>query len=282
MQTALYLNGVYEDVLDELLAAQRRHSGPHFLQPYSSHAIARLKKNKPTRSSPTTLYISTTKALDCVTYVGKIVEWLDKRTLEPAELDRLNAQLREFQPGEKEIYLHYDGKPCVNLMLVSELAKLNERVPVSCFMKVGNMQPLQRRSRAGGWAYVLELPDWVGASPTRVAEDVDRELDAEVSRALQDTSSARRARLLAASPKPETIKVISRAFCRNPDVIAEVLSRAAGKCETCGRDAPFVRKSSGTPYLEVPHEIPLGQGGDDTVENAVALCPNCHREEHFG
>lgn len=38
MQIALYLNGVYEDVLDELLAAQQRHPGPHFLQPYSSNA----------------------------------------------------------------------------------------------------------------------------------------------------------------------------------------------------------------------------------------------------
>lgn len=252
------------------------------MQPYSSHAIARLKKNKPTRSSPTTLYISTTKSLDCVAYVGKIVEWLDKRTLEPAELDRLNAQLREFQPGEQEVYLHYGGKTCVNLLLVSELTRLDEPVPVSCLMKVGNMQPLQRRSRAGGWAYVLELPDWVGDSSTRMAEDVDRELDAQVARSLQESSSARWARLLAANPKPETIKVISRAFRRNPDVIAEVLSRADGMCERCARDAPFFRKSSGSPYLEVHHQIPLAQGGDDTVENAVALCPNCHREEHFG
>jgi hypothetical protein len=28
--------------------------------------------------------------------------------------------------------------------------------------------------------------------------------------------------------------------------------------------------------------VPLARGGEDTVENAVAVCPNCHREAHFG
>jgi len=26
----------------------------------------------------------------------------------------------------------------------------------------------------------------------------------------------------------------------------------------------------------------LAEGGKDTVENAAALCPNCHKEAHFG
>jgi len=69
---------------------------------------------------------------------------------------------------------------------------------------------------------------------------------------------------------------------RNPDVIAEVLERANGICEYCGNPAPFNRASDGTPYLEIHHKKPLSQGGDDSVENAVALCPNCHREDHFG
>ena len=38
----------------------------------------------------------------------------------------------------------------------------------------------------------------------------------------------------------------------------------------------------GTPYLEVHHKIPLAKDGEDTIENAEALCPNCHREKHFG
>lgn len=37
-----------------------------------------------------------------------------------------------------------------------------------------------------------------------------------------------------------------------------------------------------SPYLEVHHIIFLAQGGDDTVDNAEALCPNCHRRKHYG
>ncbi|TOJ58505.1 hypothetical protein CGI36_22670 [Vibrio parahaemolyticus] len=28
--------------------------------------------------------------------------------------------------------------------------------------------------------------------------------------------------------------------------------------------------------------MPLKDGGSDTVENVKALCPNCHREAHYG
>ncbi|AWV01316.1 hypothetical protein DM992_11800 [Burkholderia sp. JP2-270] len=53
-------------------------------------------------------------------------------------------------------------------------------------------------------------------------------------------------------------------------------------CGGCGKPAPFQRKSTGRPYLEVHHVLPLAQGGHDTVANAIALCPNCHREQHYG
>ncbi len=81
---------------------------------------------------------------------------------------------------------------------------------------------------------------------------------------------------------PKKIWVTSPVFQRNPYVIVRTLQRAKGFCESCGSAAPFVRKSDGTPYLEVHHKIPLAQGGDDTYENTVALCPNCHRKMHFG
>jgi hypothetical protein len=81
---------------------------------------------------------------------------------------------------------------------------------------------------------------------------------------------------------PKKIWVTSPAFQRNPYVIVRTLQRAKGFCECCGSTAPFTRKSDGTPYLEVHHKTPLAQGGDDTYENTVALCPNCHRQMHFG
>lgn len=82
--------------------------------------------------------------------------------------------------------------------------------------------------------------------------------------------------------KPKKIKVFLEIYERNPDVIAETLFRANGICERCQKPAPFSRKSNNTPYLEVHHKIPLSKGGDDSIENVIALCPNCHREMHYG
>jgi len=75
--------------------------------------------------------------------------------------------------------------------------------------------------------------------------------------------------------------VTTRVYKRSPYVVAEVLLRANGKCQSCNRDAPFV-KEDGTPFLEVHHIEWLSKGGEDSVENAIALCPNCHRQAHYG
>lgn len=68
---------------------------------------------------------------------------------------------------------------------------------------------------------------------------------------------------------------------RDPEVVAWVLCQAAGKCECCGNEAPF-RREDGSPYLEVHHVHQLSDGGEDTISNAIAVCPNCHRELHYG
>ena len=36
----------------------------------------------------------------------------------------------------------------------------------------------------------------------------------------------------------------------------------------------------GEPYLEAHHVIRLADGGKDTIDNVVAICPNCHRKVH--
>ena len=57
---------------------------------------------------------------------------------------------------------------------------------------------------------------------------------------------------------------------------------AEGDCQHCKMKAPFNRTTDGSPYLEVHHIQRLADDGPDTIENAIALCPNCHREAHFG
>ena len=110
----------------------------------------------------------------------------------------------------------------------------------------------------------------------------EQALLAAVQKSLADDPAMRATRLAAAPKVPAKYQLTTTAFKRNADVIAEALTRAAGNCETCLAPAPFQRASSGMPYLEVHHMVPLAAGGFDTVENAVAVCPNCHRKAHYG
>jgi hypothetical protein len=67
---------------------------------------------------------------------------------------------------------------------------------------------------------------------------------------------------------------------RDKNVVIKVRKRSQGVCELCNRNAPF-KDQLGNPYLEVHHVVWISRGGEDTVENAVALCPNCHRKMHI-
>lgn len=78
-------------------------------------------------------------------------------------------------------------------------------------------------------------------------------------------------------PKKTTTQVST--FVRSVQVVAWVLHEANGYCDGCGLIAPF-STAAGRPFLEVHHVLPLADGGPDVVENAVALCPNCHRRLH--
>lgn len=111
--------------------------------------------------------------------------------------------------------------------------------------------------------------------------DTNEVFEERVRNSLRDPSG--RARRLRNAVAILSVKyVTSLSFDRNPDVVAEVLSRAKGLCESCGKPAPFLRASDNSPYLEVHHKVFLANDGEDTVANAEALCPNCHRQKHHG
>jgi 5-methylcytosine-specific restriction protein A len=69
-------------------------------------------------------------------------------------------------------------------------------------------------------------------------------------------------------------------FVRDPEVRRKALLRAQGRCELCGE--PGFVTHDGRIFLESHHVIPLSEGGSDTVQNVIALCPNHHREAHHG
>jgi 5-methylcytosine-specific restriction protein A len=112
--------------------------------------------------------------------------------------------------------------------------------------------------------------------------EVEQKFADEVAASLKLPSSERLKRLADAPKLPAKVKVTTEIFRRNQHVVAQVLTRAAGHCESCKFPAPFAKASDGAPYLEVHHQEWLVHGGEDTVENAVALCPNCHRKAHYG
>ena len=118
-------------------------------------------------------------------------------------------------------------------------------------------------------------------APSDLAE-IKISFDLRVTQSLRDTKTARLHRLSRTEKIPREISVQTKIFLRNPDVVAEVLLRAAGICERCKHAAPFFRIKDGTPYLEVHHKKLLANGGEDSVENAIAVCPNCHRAVHYG
>ena len=74
-------------------------------------------------------------------------------------------------------------------------------------------------------------------------------------------------------------EITSNGYVRSPEVVAWVLSYANGKCEACGKNGPFITNNDDF-FLEVHHVRFLSEGGADTIENAVASCPNCHRSFH--
>jgi 5-methylcytosine-specific restriction protein A len=83
------------------------------------------------------------------------------------------------------------------------------------------------------------------------------------------------------NPSPTSATVEVTQYQRDVQVKAWVLKHANGICECCRNHAPF-KRVDGRPFLEVHHLHHLADGGSDTTTNAVALCPNCHRQLHYG
>jgi 5-methylcytosine-specific restriction protein A len=79
--------------------------------------------------------------------------------------------------------------------------------------------------------------------------------------------------------QPSNRQVTTTTYERNVYVAELAKRRANGVCQLCKSPAPFSNKKN-EPYLEAHHVVWLSKGGDDTIGNSVALCPNCHRRMH--
>lgn len=105
---------------------------------------------------------------------------------------------------------------------------------------------------------------------------VDPSFEIEVSKKVK----AGRIEKPAGNHSPDVRTVEISLVTRDPNVKAWALINANGVCENCSCKAPFV-STNGIPYLEVHHVRRLADKGPDTIDNTVALCPNCHKALHY-
>ncbi len=163
MRDALYLNGVYTSVLEEIVKIQSAvPDQPLFLQPYSESQIRYLADDPPSADDPVRLFLSTTDDLAHVSYVAEIVDWHDKNGLPTLARHVFDTIIAAFQPGETKIYSRG-----VNVLVVRRMIKLDTPLPVSSLLVRSTNAPHGVRSSAGGWSVVA--PDAVGFDPSELS-----------------------------------------------------------------------------------------------------------------
>jgi hypothetical protein len=121
-----------------------------------------------------------------------------------------------------------------------------------------------------GYAIVEKTEDDDGRFEEKLRDDYDRINLAENLDAIDDIGT----------DTPSRVNTFGVTYARDLKIREAVKRRAVGKCEFCG--ALGFRCSNGTRYLECRHIIALANDGADRMANVIALCPEHHREAHFG
>lgn len=88
-------------------------------------------------------------------------------------------------------------------------------------------------------------------------------------------------RAIKAKRTPDSQQTITTTYYRDPAIIAFVHRRSDYRCETPKCNYIGFKKSGGGLFIETHHIKPLSEGGEDSVFNVAALCPNCHRMMHY-
>lgn len=115
-----------------------------------------------------------------------------------------------------------------------------------------------------------------GLVPVTSSPDSDDGIDVATS-----LEALRTAALAVVEPKQASpMLAVRNLYFRSEAVRRYALCRSAGKCEACGRAAPF-EDISGMPFLEVHHIDRLADNGPDKIDRVAAICPNCHRRCHY-
>ncbi|PAB61355.1 HNH endonuclease [Anaeromicrobium sediminis] len=127
------------------------------------------------------------------------------------------------------------------------------------------------------WVFPLKLVSDKRVILSAETIKVKQEKKRKEAENLDDETLLKRARQSKKGTGTRTVSTTT--YERNVYVSELAKRRANGICQLCEEAAPFIDKK-GRPYLETHHIIWLSKGGEDTIENTAALCPNCHRKMH--
>ncbi len=156
MQYSIFLNGIFESVLKEILEFQTKVPEQTFyLQPYSSRVIRKLAEHPPSSAEPVDLFISNETDLSTVRYRANIIGWENKKKIRKSRLESLNKLIQVLQPEEGDIYKVIRGKDCANLLQIKDLEIIENPFTVEHFTKIKDGTPVRSgRATAGGWTYI--------------------------------------------------------------------------------------------------------------------------------
>ncbi len=121
-----------------------------------------------------------------------------------------------------------------------------------------------------------QFPDLIGPDVEILRKEFDDTVRKEQSKSINELKKLAEKKASKSTSSTAQTKI----YHRDPTIAAYVKKRAAGNCQLCGGKAPFTDQF-GEPYLECHHIEWLSNGGMDSIDNCVALCPNCHRKMHI-
>lgn len=183
-------------------------------------------------------------------------------------LSRFNKRLAESIEQEIEVHL-FEVEKATEYIYRGKVSLASEPYQVEQKGSDGNLRKV--------WMFPLAL------------QSSDQTIDLEFIKKLQEKEDRKAVKmsgedLYKKARENERKKVLqykttNTIYFRDAYVSEYAKRRANGKCQLCGEVAPFQNKY-GKLYQETHHIIWLSQGGPDTIDNTVALCPNCHRKMH--
>lgn len=135
---------------------------------------------------------------------------------------------------------------------------------------------------------LIEVPTKGSVVEEEIAEDV--EYIAEVDAVSEDSIESTKLDNMSKETPKQAIDSKTKVRPRDPKVGKYAIKKVNYQCEFDSSHKTFTSASTGKPYMEAHHLIPMPKQDEmwerfgvniDCVENVVSLCPNCHRATHL-